>query len=244
MKRSDLTPTKDLGGQHQGVSTVLVVDDEPNVRDVVARYLRRDGHRTIEAGDGEEAKRVIEEEEPASLIVLDVMLPGIDGLELCRWIRNRSDTPVILLTALGEETDRIVGLELGADDYVTKPFSPRELAVRVRNILRRSVPPGPAGTRYRVGSIELDASTREVWNNGALLKLTLKEFELLHTLISRPRRVLPREELMDRVWGYRSALETGTLTVHIRRLREKLEDDPSRPRHLETVWGVGYRFVP
>jgi DNA-binding response OmpR family regulator len=244
MQRRDLTLKKGLTRQDRGVSTVLVVDDEPNVRDVVARYLRRDGHRTIEAGDGEVAKRLIEEEEPASLIVLDVMLPGIDGLELCRWIRDRSDTPVILLTALGEETDRIVGLELGADDYVTKPFSPRELAVRVRNILRRSVPAAVGDTRYRVGDIELDASTREVWNNGSLLKLTLKEFELLHTLISRPRRVFAREELMDRVWGYRSALETGTLTVHIRRLREKLEDDPSRPRHLETVWGVGYRFVP
>src|SRR5438876_8902796 len=140
MQRRDLTPTKDLARQHQGVSTVLVVDDEPNVRDVIARYLRRDGHRTIEAGDGEEARRIIEEEEPASLIVLDVMLPGIDGLALCRWIRDRSDTPVIILTALGEEADRIIGLELGADDYVTKPFSPRELAARVRTILRRSAP--------------------------------------------------------------------------------------------------------
>ena len=244
MQQRDLTRTKDLARQHQGVSTVLVVDDEPNVRDVVARYLRRDGHRTIEAADGEEARRIIEEEEPASLIVLDVMLPGIDGLELCRWIRDRSDTPVILLTALGEETDRIVGLELGADDYVTKPFSPRELAARVRTILRRSAPLARAEARYHAGSIELDPSTREVWRSGILLKLTLKEFDLLHTLISRPRRVLTREELMDTVWGYRSALETGTLTVHIRRLREKLEDDPSRPRFLETVWGVGYRFVP
>jgi len=238
----ELRLVKHLSWQHPHVSTVLVVDDEPAVRDVVARYLSRDGYRTLEAGDGEEAKRILEAE-PASLVVLDVMLPGIDGLELCRWIRGRSDTPVILLTALGEEADRIVGLELGADDYVTKPFSPRELAVRVRNLLRRTAPAGQDGERYVFGGVELDTATREVRRDGELLRLTLKEFDLLHTLIANPRRVFTREELMDRVWGYRSVLETGTLTVHIRRLREKLEDDPSRPQFLQTVWGVGYRFA-
>jgi DNA-binding response OmpR family regulator len=222
------------------MNTVLVVDDEPVVRDVVARYLRRDGYDTLEAADGEAAKSILETEEP-SLVVLDVMLPGLDGLELCRWIRSTSDIPVVLLTALGEEDDRITGLELGADDYMTKPFSPRELVVRIGNILRRSR--GTDADVYRFGSVELNVTTREVRKDGVSLKLTLKEFDLLHTFLASPRRVFTREELMDRVWGYRAALETGTLTVHIRRLREKLEEDPSNPRYLQTVWGVGYRFA-
>jgi DNA-binding response OmpR family regulator len=222
------------------MDTVLVVDDEPVVRDVVARYLRRDGYDTLEAADGEAAKGILETADP-SLVVLDVMLPGLDGLELCRWIRSTSDTPVVLLTALGEEGDRIAGLELGADDYVTKPFSPRELVIRVGNILRRSR--GSDAELYRFGSIELNVMTREVRKDGTSLKLTLKEFDLLHTFLANPRRVFTRVELMDRVWGYRAALETGTLTVHIRRLREKLEEDPSEPQFLQTVWGVGYRFA-
>lgn len=222
------------------MGTVLVVDDEPLVRDVVARYLERDGYQTLEAADGEQAKRILERETP-SLVVLDVMLPGVDGLELCQWIRATSDTPVVLLTALSEEKDRINGLQLGADDYITKPFSPRELAVRVGNILRRSR--GVETEMYRFGSVEMNVTTREVRKEGLTLKLTLKEFDLLQTFLANPRRVFKREELMDRVWGYRSVLETGTLTVHIRRLREKLEDDPSKPKFLQTVWGVGYRFV-
>ena len=222
------------------MGTVLVVDDEPIVRDVVARYLERDGFATIEAADGEEARRILEQD-VASLVVLDVMLPGVDGLELCRWIRSTSDIPVVLLTALGEESDRIAGLELGADDYVTKPFSPRELAIRVGNILRRSR--SAEADVYRLASLEMNLTTREVRRKGELLKLTLKEFELLRTFLANPRRVFTREELMDRVWGYRAALETGTLTVHIRRLREKLEDDPSKPVLLQTVWGVGYRLA-
>jgi DNA-binding response OmpR family regulator len=167
-------------------------------------------------------------------------MPGLDGLELCRWIRSNSNTPVIFLTALGEESDRIAGLEIGAEDYLTKPFSPRELAIRVSKILRR--------LRYETqtlgfADVELDLGSYEVRKAGRPLKLTLKEFELLRTLLANPHRVFTREELMDRVWGYRSALETGTLTVHIRRLREKLEEDPSKPRFLQTVWGVGYRFM-
>jgi DNA-binding response OmpR family regulator len=225
------------------MSTVLVVDDEAIVRDVVVRYLRRDGHETREAATGDEARRILEAESP-ELVVLDVMLPGIDGLELCRWIRSRSDLPVIMLTARGEETDRIVGLELGADDYVTKPFSPRELAARVRTVLRRARD-SPADTERAVlGRFEVDATAREVRRDGALLRLTAREFDLLWFLLSHPRRVFSREQLMDSVWGYTSALDTGTVTVHIRRLREKVEDDPSRPRFLETVWGVGYRFSP
>lgn len=222
------------------MGTVLLVDDESVVRDVVARYLERDGYETLEAADGEEAKRIFEREKPA-LVVLDVMLPGLDGLELCRWIRETSDTPVVLLTALAEEADRIAGLQLGADDYVTKPFSPRELAIRVSNILRRAR--GADIEVYRLGAVEMNVTAREVRKSGVLLKLTLKEFDLLQTFLANPRRVFTREELMDRVWGYRSVLATGTLTVHIRRLREKLEDDPSRPRLLQTVWGIGYRFV-
>jgi DNA-binding response OmpR family regulator len=225
------------------MSTVLVVDDEAIVRDVVVRYLRRDGHETREAATGNEARRILEAESP-ELVVLDVMLPGIDGLELCRWIRSRSDLPVIMLTARGEETDRIVGLELGADDYVTKPFSPRELAARVRTVLRRTRD-SPADTERAVlGRFEVDATAREVRRDGELLRLTAREFDLLWFLLSHPRRVFSREQLMDSVWGYTSALDTGTVTVHVRRLREKVEDDPSRPRFLETVWGVGYRFSP
>jgi two-component system, OmpR family, phosphate regulon response regulator PhoB len=223
--------------------TVLVVDDEAIVRDVVVRYLRRDGYETREAATGDEAREILEADSP-ELVVLDVMLPGTDGLELCRWIRSRSELPVIMLSARGEETDRIVGLELGADDYVTKPFSPRELAVRVRNVLRRSHE-SPAETERAVfGEFEVDSAAREVRRDGELLKLTAKEFDLLWFLLLHPRRVFSREQLMDGVWGYSSALDTGTVTVHIRRVRQKIEDDPSRPRFLETVWGVGYRFSP
>ena len=221
---------------------VLVVDDEPTIRDVVVRYLRRDGYETLEAADGERARELIESSAP-SLVVLDVMLPGMDGLALCRWIRSRSSLPVILLTARGEEVDRIVGLELGADDYVTKPFSPRELAARVRTVLRRVGPEAPRDERLDFGDLAIDAATREVTKAGRPVQLTAKEFDLLRFMASHPRRVFSRDQLMSRVWGYEAAYDTGTVTVHIRRLREKLEDEPSRPRLLETVWGVGYRFV-
>ena len=172
------------------------------------------------------------------------MLPGTDGLELCRWIRSRSRVPVIMLTARGEESDRIVGLELGADDYVTKPFSPRELAARVRTVLRRAEPDAAAEERLSYDGLVIDSSTREVTRGNEPLRLTAREFDLLWFLASHPRRVFSREQLMRRVWGYSAALDTGTVTVHMRRLREKIEDDPSHPRHLETVWGVGYRFAP
>jgi len=231
------------GGKNKGMATVLVVDDEPIVRDVVVRYLQREGFETLEAGDGDSARRLIESADP-QLVVLDVMLPGMDGLELCRWIRGRSELPVILLTARGEEADRIVGLELGADDYVTKPFSPRELAVRVKAVLRRSTARPAAPEAVRFGDVELDASSRRALKDGAELALTAREFDLLWFLATNPRQVFSRGQLMTSVWGYTAALDTGTVTVHIRRLREKLEADPSRPRHLETVWGVGYRFVP
>jgi DNA-binding response OmpR family regulator len=225
------------------MATVLVVDDEPIVREVVVRYLEREGHRTLEAGDGTAARTAIEQASP-DLVLLDLMLPGTDGLELCRWIRSSSQLPVIMLTARGEEADRIVGLELGADDYVTKPFSPRELAARVRTVLRRSAPRAPAEERLSFGDVVLEQATRETRQDGREVRLTAREFDLVWFLASHPRRVFSRDQLMASVWGYTAALDTGTVTVHIRRLRKKLERDPSQPRHLQTVWGVGYRLVP
>jgi DNA-binding response OmpR family regulator len=225
------------------VKTVLVVDDEPIVREVVVRYLEREGYRTLEAADGARARELVEREHP-SMVVLDLMLPGTDGISLCRWIRSRSDLPVIMLTARGEETDRIVGLEVGADDYVTKPFSPRELAARVRTVLRRAAPETPLKERLSFDDLEIDGATRDVVKRRHAIQLTAREFDLLWFLARHPRQVFSRDQLMDRVWGYETAVDTGTVTVHIRRLREKIEDEPSSPRFLHTVWGVGYRFAP
>jgi len=225
------------------MATILVVDDDPIVRDVVVRYLERDGHRTLVAEDGDRADELLRQES-LDLVVLDVMLPGRDGLALSRSIRSRSSLPIILLTARGEEADRIVGLELGADDYVTKPFSPRELAARVRALLRRaSTRPDQRGA-LSFGDVVLDGDAREVRKAGDEVALTAREFDLLWFLASNPRRVFSRSHLMDRVWGHLPAHDTGTVTVHVRRLREKIEDDASKPRFLETVWGVGYRFAP
>jgi len=223
-----------------------VVDDEEVVRDVITRYLEWEGFEHLQTGDGNEARRLITDDRP-DLVILDVMLPGMDGLDVCRWIRVHGDLPVILLTARGEETDRIIGLELGADDYVVKPFSPRELMERVKAILRRSTgggPPGPAV--LEVGGLRIDAATREVARDGRALALTATEFELLWCLASHPRQVFSRQQLLSRVWGYEAALDAGTstVTVHVRRLREKIERDPSAPAVITTVWGVGYRFEP
>jgi len=223
--------------------TVLVVDDDATTRDVIVRYLEREGFEALQAEDGGRARAVIEAAKP-NLVILDLMLPGIDGLSVIRWMRTTGWTPVIMLTALGEETDRIVGLELGADDYVTKPFSPRELVARVRSVLRRSGAAAPAVERIETGDLVLDAAAREVRRGDAEVRLTAKEFDLLWFLASHPRRVFSRDQIMSRVWGYDDGLDTGTVTVHVRRVREKIEDDPSEPRHLETVWGVGYRFTP
>jgi two-component system, OmpR family, response regulator ResD len=225
------------------MSTVLVVDDEPIVRDVVVRYLAQEGYRTLEAGDGDTARALLEQEEP-SLIVLDLMLPGTDGLALCRWIRGHSQLPVIMVTALGEEADRLTGLELGADDYLTKPFSPRELVARIKAVLRRSRDGAAKAERIVVGDLAIDSARREVTRRGQTLLLTALEFDLLWFFAGHPNRLFTRQQLMEKVWGYRSALDTGTVTVHIRRLRSKIEDDPSRPQLLETVWGSGYRFTP
>jgi len=229
-----------------GVPTVLVVDDEDVVRDVVGRYLEREGFTFLQAADGAEARRVIEAE-PPDLVILDVMLPEVNGLDLCRWIRSSSEVPVILLTARGEESDRIIGLELGADDYVVKPFSPRELVTRVKTILRRaSRAPEPGPRQITGGGLDIDADTREVRRAGQLIPLTATEFDLLWCLASHPRVVFSRSQLLSQVWGYDAALDAGTstVTVHVRRLREKVEADPSAPTMIATVWGVGYRFEP
>jgi DNA-binding response OmpR family regulator len=223
--------------------TVLVVEDEPTVRDVVVRYLRQAGYEAVEASDLDEARDVLRGGSP-SLVVLDLMLPGGNGLELCREIRAASELPVIMLTARADEADRIVGLELGADDYVTKPFSPRELTARVRTVLRRSRPPAEEDRRMVYDALEIDTSTREVVAHDHSVQLTAKEFDLLAFLARHPRRVFSRRQLMDAVWGYEAAVDTGTVTVHIRRLREKIEKDPASPRWIETAWGIGYRFRP
>jgi two-component system, OmpR family, response regulator ResD len=228
---------------NDSMATVLVVDDEPIVRDVVVRYLESAGFETVQAVDGDRARHVLEEQS-FDLVVLDVMLPGTDGLELCRWIRGRSSMPVILLTARGDEADRIVGLDLGADDYVTKPFSPRELISRVRAVLRRVDAPTAPTERIAFADLQLDAEKREVRRGGRELRLTAREFDLLWFLATHPRKAFSRDELMRRLWGYEAAYDTGTVTVHIRRLRKKIEEHPSEPRFLRTVWGVGYRFVP
>lgn len=234
-----------------GAQTVLVVDDEEIVRDVVIRYLERDGFRTMQAADGASARDLIEANEHSlALVVLDLMLPEITGLELCSWIRSRGDLPVIMLTARSEETDRIVGLELGADDYLGKPFSPRELTARVRSVLRRSGGNGdrsvsaPAAEPVRFADVELNPVSREARRGGEPLRLTAREFDLLEFLARNPGEVFSRDQLMARVWGYEAAFDTGTVSVHVRRLREKIEQDPSKPEHLQTVWGLGYRFDP
>lgn len=227
--------------------TVLVVDDEPVVRDVVVRYLERDGFVTHQAADGAAARSIIASTD-LDLIVLDVMLPEIGGFDLCRWIRSNAFTPIIMLTARSEESDRIVGLELGADDYVTKPFSPRELVARVRAVLRRTSPSdGDAGASdIEADALRIDAVTRRVSRHGAELVLTAKEFDLLAFLAGHPGQVFTRGQLLAQVWGYDAEYDTGgaTVTVHMRRLRSKVERDPSHPIHLQTVRGVGYRYEP
>ena len=223
---------------------VLIIDDDFELCSLVSEYLAPEGFRIESVHDGETGlQRALSGN--YLLVVLDVMLPGVSGLELCRWIRSRSDLPIVMLTALGDETDRIVGLELGADDYLAKPFSPRELAVRVRNLMRRTAPASDSATQtIAFGDVVIDPMAREAHKGGELLRLTLKELDLLMFFALNPRQVFSRDQLMDRVWGYQSALDTGTVTVHIRRLRKKIEDDASRPRHLETVFGAGYRLTP
>jgi two-component system, OmpR family, response regulator ResD len=224
---------------------VLVVDDEAIVRDVLGRYLEKDGFIVDTAADGEAALEQAARSRP-DLVVLDLMLPNLDGLEVLRRIRERAEVPVVLLTAKGEEVDRVVGLEVGADDYVTKPFSPREVVARVRAVLRRSERAAVPGERTTIvaGPLEIDRDRREVRRDGDPLHLTRKEFELLALLASYPGRTFDRAELLEQVWDFAWDGDSSTVTVHVRRLRRKIEDDPSDPRHLLTVWGVGYRFEP
>jgi DNA-binding response OmpR family regulator len=221
---------------------VLVVEDDLTVAEVVLAYLRRAGYQVEHAADGRVALEVAARSRP-DLVVLDLMLPGLDGLEVCRRLRESGPICVIMLTALGAENDRVLGLEVGADDYVTKPFSPRELTLRVRSVLRRSgapTPPGPANT-LRAGGLELDLTGHRASRNGAELSLTTREFDLLAFLLAHPGEAFTREVLMRRVWGWEFG-DQSTVTVHVRRLREKVEEDPADPRLLVTVWGIGYRF--
>ncbi|WFE23749.1 response regulator transcription factor [Solwaraspora sp. WMMD937] len=226
---------------------VLVVDDDPTVSDVVRRYLERAGYQVTRAADGVAALAAVDQCRP-DLVVLDLMLPGLDGLEVCRRLqRQASGVPVIMLTALGEEADRVIGLQLGADDYVTKPFSPRELVLRVQSVLRRSgPPPGPVGGEppvVRDGELALDTSRRSARLGDTELALTTREFDLLLHLVRHPAKAFRREELLAQVWGWNFG-DQSTVTVHVRRLREKVERDPARPRRIVTVWGVGYRYEP
>jgi DNA-binding response OmpR family regulator len=225
--------------------TVLVVDDERTIADVLTRYLAREGYRPVVAHDGAEALEVAERERP-DLVVLDVMMPRLDGLQVMALVRQRRSVPVILLTARGEEPDRIAGLNLGADDYVAKPFSPAELVARVGAVLRRAAEHGAAADDelLRFGDVEVDAAARTVTVAGRPVELTAKELDLLVFLARSPGRAFSRDELMQAVWRYPYYANTATLTVHVRRLRGKIERDPLAPRHLVTVWGVGYRLDP
>ena len=224
-------------------SRILVMDDERVVTEVVERYLRQEDFEVCVAADGHQALESARKWHP-DLVVLDLMLPGMDGLEVCRNIRKESSMPIIMLTAKGDETDRIVGLELGADDYVVKPFSPRELVARIKTVLRRSQsgPPQAMGGVLRFEGCTIDPGSRSVLNDSGPVQLTGKEFDLLFFLASNPGQVFTREQLMDQVWDFTYAGDISTVTVHIRRLRKKLETDPVKPRYIKTVWGVGYKF--
>jgi DNA-binding response OmpR family regulator len=226
---------------HQ-LGRVLVVDDDATVAGIVSRYLAREGYEVDNVADGERALDQARAH-PPDLVVLDLMLPRMDGLEVCRRLRRFSAVPVIMLTARGEELDRVLGLRLGADDYVVKPFSPRELTARVNSVLRRTAlpPPKKALTKIVAGAIEIDLAARSVHVAAEPVQLPTREFELLAFLAQHPDKTFSRQELLDRVWGY-SFGDTATVTVHVRRIRSKIEADPRTPSHLETVWGVGYRF--
>ena len=225
---------------------ILVVDDEPNIREVVELYLRREGFEVEVVGDGAAALAAVERKRP-DLMVLDLMLPVLGGIQVTRALRqgDERDIPIIMLTAKGEEADRIAGLELGADDYLTKPFSPKELVARVKAVLRRASDKplvDPQAQPLRSGEITLNPSTRQVWMGQEETVLTAKEFDLLWFLMNHPGQVFTRDQLLDRVWGFDFFGDASTVTVHVRRLREKVERDPTKPEYVLTVWGVGYKF--
>jgi DNA-binding response OmpR family regulator len=226
--------------------TILVVEDEASIAEVVSLYLKRAGYGVQIASDGKKAMNLFEKEMP-DFVILDLMLPEVDGLALTRWLRDRSNVPIIMLTARREEIDRIVGLELGADDYVVKPFSPQELVSRVRAVLRRMGREQPEMEHERsleFKNLVIDPRSRVVTVNHSPVELTAKEFDMLYLLAQHPKQVFTRDQLLERVWGGAQYIDPGTVTVHVRRLREKIEDDPSHPTRLLTVWGVGYKFEP
>lgn len=225
---------------------ILVVEDEPSLREVVSLYLRRANYEVLAVADGQAALDALQAG-PVSLVVLDLMVPKVDGYQITEWLRSRGDTPIIMVTARRAESDRIAGLEMGADDYVVKPFSPQELTSRVRAVLRRtrSNPVGPDvsdATALDYPGIRIEPGTRVVAVDGVKRSLTAKEFDLLLMLARHPRQVFSRAQLLDLVWGVSEYVDPSTVTVHVRRLREKIEDDPSQPRYIQTVWGVGYKF--
>jgi DNA-binding response OmpR family regulator len=223
---------------------VLVVEDERMVAEVVERYLKRDGYDVVVAPDGASGLAACESYQP-DLVVLDLMLPSVDGMEVCRRIRSRSQVPIIMLTARGDEVDKLVGLEIGADDYMTKPFSPRELAARVKTVLRRARPQAyDEADALRFSDLRINGRTRNVERAGSPVSLTAREFDLLLFLARHPGQVFSRDQLLENIWDFEFPGDDGTVTVHMRRLRAKIEADPSRPRHLRTVWGVGYKFEP
>ncbi|OGO27939.1 MAG: DNA-binding response regulator [Chloroflexi bacterium RBG_16_54_11] len=223
---------------------ILLVEDEPSIAEIVELYLSRAGFQVQALKDGNAALESLQNEFP-DLLVLDLMLPGFDGLSITRWLRDRSEVPIIMLTARREESDRIAGLEMGADDYMVKPFSPQELVSRVRAVLRRSKAPGGepvAAIHYN--DLDINPITRTVYVHGEEVLLTVKEFDMLWLLARHPRQVFSRVQLLEQVWGFAEYIDPGTVTVHIRRIREKVEADPSAPLHLQTVWGIGYKYEP
>jgi two-component system response regulator RegX3 len=229
------------------MTSVLIVEDEESLADPLAFLLRKEGFEATVVADGPSALAEFERA-GADIVLLDLMLPGMSGTDVCKQLRSRSSVPVIMVTARDSEIDKVVGLELGADDYMAKPFSPRELIARVKAVLRRargSLSFGPAGATGRLlaGDLEVDVAAREVESAGRPVALTVREFELLTFLMSHPHHVFRREELLEHVWGYTFG-DTSTVTVHVRRLREKIEPDPANPSRIKTVWGVGYRFEP
>ena len=225
---------------------ILIVEDEPSIAEVVSLYMKRAGYQVQIAADGKQAMTIFERQTP-DLVILDLMLPEVDGLALTRWLRDRSDVPIIMVTARREEIDRIAGLEMGADDYVVKPFSPQELVSRVRAVLRRTGREQAEAESDRSLSFDgltIDPRSRVVTVKESEVELTAKEFDMLYLLARHPKQVFTRDQLLERVWGGAEYIDAGTVTVHIRRLREKIEAEPSKPQMLLTVWGVGYKFEP
>ncbi len=226
--------------------TILVVEDEASIAEVVSLYLKRAGYNVQIASDGRQALNLLDKQMP-DFVILDLMLPEVDGLSLTRWLRDRSNVPIIMLTARREEIDRIAGLEMGADDYVVKPFSPQELVSRVRAVMRRlgrEQPEAGPDRPLEFAGLTIDPRSRVVTVANSAVELTAREFDMLYLLAQHPRQVFTREQLLERIWGGAQYIDPGTVTVHVRRLREKIEADPSQPARLLTVWGVGYKFEP